>query len=93
MESTRTSRGFVVAVLLVAVVALTALNVFQDHVINVQRYELRWLLTHSTIRPDTIRSDAAASAQNKNQQTPTTSVAQIPPATKPASPSASAAKP
>jgi hypothetical protein len=93
MESTKQSRGFVVAALLAAVVALAALNVYQDHIINRQRYELRWLLTHSTIRPDAVRSDAAASAQNKNQQAPPTSVAQIPPATKPAAPSASPSKP
>jgi len=93
MESTRTSRGFVVALLSVVVLALAALNVYQDHVINRQRYELRWLMTHSTIRPDAPTANVPASAQNKNQQAPPTSVAQLPPANKPASPSASAAKP
>jgi len=43
--------------LLVAVLGLTALDIFQDRVIEKQLYELRWLTAHSTIRPDTIVAD------------------------------------
>jgi Tfp pilus assembly protein PilE len=88
MESTKTSRGFLVAVLLVAVCALTALNIYQDHVIKSQRYELRWLMTHSVIRPETIAADLARNSQGKGPQTPPASVAQLPPAAKPAAPPA-----
>jgi len=59
MESTKTSRGLLVAILLVTVVALTALDIFQDRVIERQRVELRWLITHTVIRPD-VPVDAAA---------------------------------
>ena len=39
-----------IAFLLAVVVGLTALNLYQDKVIEKQRYELQWLLTHSTIK-------------------------------------------
>jgi hypothetical protein len=50
MESTKKSSALLIAFLLAVVVGLTALNLFQDKVIEQQRYELHWLVTHSTIR-------------------------------------------
>jgi len=94
MESTKSSRGLVIAILLLAVLALTAQNIWQDHLIQRQRYELRWLLTHSTIRPDVpaaAKSAPGAPAAN-HAQAPGASVAEVPPSSKPAAP-ASTAKP
>ena len=97
MESTKKSRGLVVVVLVLVVTGLTALNVYQDHIIAKQRYELSWLMTHSTIRPDLIAADIAksgkAAAQAKSPQTATTSVAEVPPSSKPAAPAHPVAKP
>jgi len=45
--------------LLVFVVGLTSINIYQDRVIQKQRFELQWLLAHSTIRPETIVADLA----------------------------------
>jgi len=96
MESTKSSRGLVIAILIVVVLALTAQNVWQDRVIQQQRYELRWLLTHSTIRPDVPAPAAAKSAPGapaaNHAQAPGASVAEVPPSSKPAAP-ASTAKP
>jgi len=98
MESTKTSRGFLVAILVVAVVGLTALDVYQDRVIAQQRYELNWLKTHSVINLDAIAADirAAKAAQNpaKNDapKPPAADVAVVPQSSKPAAP-APAAKP
>ena len=50
MESTKRSSATLVAFLLAVVVGLTALNMYQDKVIEKQRYELQWLLTHATIK-------------------------------------------
>ena len=41
-----------IAFLLAVIVGLTALNMYQDKVIEKQRYELQWLLTHSIIKMD-----------------------------------------
>lgn len=49
MESTKNSRVTLIAFLLAVVVGLTALNIYQDKVIEKQRYELQWLMTHATI--------------------------------------------
>ncbi|HUJ41948.1 MAG TPA: hypothetical protein VLW54_15505 [Candidatus Acidoferrales bacterium] len=96
MQSTKSSRGFLLALLMVVVLGLTALNIYQDQIIHRQQYELRWLLTHSTIRPDV---PAPAAAKNvpgapaaSHAQTPAPSVAEVPPASKPV-PSAPTAKP
>jgi len=96
MQSTKSSRSFVIAILVVVVLALTAQNIWQDHLIQVQRYELRWLLTHSTIRPDAPASAAAHTAPGAppaaHAQAPAASVADVPQSSKPAAP-ASTAKP
>ena len=45
--------------LLVFAVGLTSVNIYQDHVIQKQRFELQWLVAHATIRPETIVADLA----------------------------------
>jgi hypothetical protein len=97
MESTKTSRSVVVAVLVLLVSGLTALNIYQDHVIAKQRFELHWLLTHSTIRPDILAAEAAkkapaASTPNRGNA-PAASVAEVSPSSKPAAPARPVAKP
>jgi hypothetical protein len=98
MESTKTSRGFLVAILVVVVVGLTALDIYQDHVIAHQRYELNWLKTHSIISLDAIAADVRAAqnakgaANGQAPKTPPPSVAAVPQSTKPAA-SAPTAKP
>lgn len=86
-----------VAILLLVVTGLTALDIYQDRVIAKQQFELHWLLTHSVIRPDLVAADAAKNAQGADQgkglQAPPASVAQLPPAAKPASPARPVAKP
>jgi hypothetical protein len=49
MESSKNSRVTLIAFLLAVVVGLTALNIYQDKVIDKQRYELQWLIAHATI--------------------------------------------
>ena len=92
MESTKTSRGFLIAILLLVVAGLTALDIYQDHVINKQRYELRWLMTHSIIRPDAAAVDPAkaapaatqGAAKNDPAKVSAADVAVVPQSTKPA---------
>jgi len=92
MESTKTSRGFLVAILLVVVVGLTALDIYQDHVIKFQRDQLRWLMTHSIIRPDVVATDPAKAApaavpgtvKNDAAKAPAANVALVPQSAKPA---------
>jgi hypothetical protein len=57
MESTKTSKGILIAALLVFGVGLTSIDIYQDHVIQKQRFELQWLVAHATIRPETIVAD------------------------------------
>lgn len=92
MESTKTSRGFLVAILVGTVVVMTALDIYQDRVIAQQRFELRWLMTHSVIRPD-VPMDAVAkatigSAAADAAKAAPASVAVVPPSAKPAAPTA-----
>jgi len=61
MENAKKPNYFLVVFLLLTVLGITAINIYQDRVIEKQRYELRWLLTHSTIRPDV---DVALAAKN-----------------------------
>jgi len=49
--------AFLTVFLLLTIVGLVAIDIYQDRVIQKQRYELRWLITHSIIRPDTIAAD------------------------------------
>ncbi len=97
MESTKNSKGVVIAILVLVVMGLTALDVYQDRIIAKQRFEMTWLLTHATIRPDLIAADVAKNAQGaamvNRAQAPAASVAQVPPTTKPAAPARPAAKP
>jgi hypothetical protein len=99
MESTKSSRGFLLAVLLVAVVGLTALDIYQDLIIRRQRDDLRWLMTHSVIRLDAPVPDASKPApaaqpapKNDSAKASPANVALIPPSAKPAAP-APASKP
>jgi len=99
MESTKTSRGALVAILVVTVAGLVALDIYQDRIIERQRNELRWLMTHSIIRPDAVAADAAKSApsqqgaaKNDSPKTPAADVAVVPPSSRPAAP-APASKP
>ncbi len=96
MESTKTSRGFLVAILLVVVVGLTALDIYQDRVIQKQRYELRWLVTHATIHVDANSADAAKTAPSASPsnaaKAPAADVAVLPQSSKPAA-TAHTAKP
>jgi len=57
MESTKASKGILIALLLVFGVGLTSIDIYQDHVIQKQRFELQWLVAHATIRPETILAD------------------------------------
>ena len=57
--------AFLVVFLLLTIVALVAIDMYQDRVIQRQRYELRWLMTHSIIRPD-----APASGINSQKPAP-----------------------
>jgi hypothetical protein len=97
MQSTRTSRGVLIAILALAVTGLTALNIYQDHIIAKQRYELGWLMTHSTIRMDLIAADLAKNghpaAQVKGPNGTPAIEAQVPSTAKPATVAAPAAKP
>lgn len=96
MESTKTSKGILIASLLVFGVGLTSIDLYQDHVIQKQRYELQWLVAHATIRPETIVADlkkegkipanAALSSPSKSQAPAASST----PADKPAAAAASA---
>lgn len=52
-----------IAFLLAVVVGLTALNLYQDKVIEKQRYELQWLMTHATIRMEAPQPKPGAGAQ------------------------------
>ncbi len=63
MENAKKQFNFLIVFLLLAVVAIAAIDIYQDRVIEKQRYELRWLLAHSTIRPETIAADLAKTAQ------------------------------
>lgn len=94
MESTKTSRGFLVAILCVVVVGLTALDIYQDHVIRVQRDDLRWLLTHAIIRMDANPADAAkpapSASPSNSAKAPAAAVAVVPQSTKPAAPARTA---
>ncbi|HXZ18775.1 MAG TPA: hypothetical protein VEG63_02440 [Candidatus Acidoferrales bacterium] len=96
MESTKTSRGFLVAILCVVVVGLTALDIYQDRVIERQRFELRWLLTHAIIRADAAPADAAKPAPSASPsnaaKVPAADVAVVPQSSEPAAP-AHTAKP
>ena len=82
------------AILMLVVVGMTALNIYQDHVIHRQQYELRWLLTHSVIRPDVPASAAAnnvpGAVQGSQSKAPTATVAAVPPSSKPSAPAPSA---
>jgi hypothetical protein len=51
-ESAKKPNTFIVALLLVAVLGLSALNIYQDHVIASQRVELHWMMEHGTFRYD-----------------------------------------
>lgn len=86
-------------ILLVVVAGLTALDIYQAKVIEQQKYELRWLMTHSIIRPDAIAADAQKAApanqgatKNGAAKAPAANVAVVPQSAKPAAP-APAAKP
>jgi hypothetical protein len=63
VETSKKPSVFLAVVLGLAVLALTALDIYQDKVIRQQQFELRWLVTHSTIRPETILADI----QNQKQ--------------------------
>jgi len=78
---------FIVTFLFVAVLALTGMNMYQQHVIQKQRFELRWLLAHSVIRPETIAADLE---KEKQQQSGKPEVAQSDPAASSSAPSAAA---
>jgi len=78
---------FIVTFLLVTVLALTGMNMYQEHVIQKQRFELRWLLAHSVIRPETIAADLQ---REKQQQSGKPEVAQTDPAASSSTPSTAA---
>jgi len=81
MENAKKPNYFLVVFLLLTVLGITAINIYQDRVIEKQRYELRWLLTHSTIRPDVDAALAAkvvASAKASTGQTQAANVAAVP---------------
>ena len=93
MESTKSSRGFLVAILFVALLGVTALDIYQDKVIAKQRYELNWLKTHSIISLDAIAADVRAEqaakaaqggAKNNAPRPPAADVAVVPQTSKPA---------
>jgi hypothetical protein len=67
MESTKKSHLFLIVFLLLTVVGITAIDIYQDRVIEKQRYELKWLLAHSTIRPETILADVAKGGQGASK--------------------------
>ncbi len=97
MQSTKTSKGILLASLLVFVVGLTSINIYQDRVIQKQRFELRWLMAHSTIRPETIVADLAREGKLPQKsgavQTPAANVAPAPSSAPPAAQVAPAVKP
>ena len=78
-------------------VGLTSIDIYQDHVIQKQRFELQWLVAHATIRPEMIVADlkkagklpaksAAGQPQAATVAPASSSVppaAQVPPAVKP----------
>ena len=84
-------------VLLVVVGVLTALDIYQNRIIQTQRFELGWLLTHSTIRPDTILADLQKKTQGAPAsdavKAPPANVAAVPPVAKPATPQKPTARP
>jgi hypothetical protein len=49
---------FVLVFLFAAILALTAMNIYQDHVIRSQSFEIRWMMQHGTFHIDP--SEAAA---------------------------------
>jgi hypothetical protein len=91
MENTRKQGAFLVPFLLVAVLGLTGQSIYQNHVIQRQRFELRWLLEHATIDPASIAKDLAAGAAKDGGKPlrPGASAAQA----APSAPAASNAKP
>jgi hypothetical protein len=64
MVSTKTSKAILLVSLLVFGVTLTSINIYQDRLIQKQRFELQWLMAHSTIRPETIAADLAKAAKD-----------------------------
>lgn len=72
------------------------MDIYQDHVIQRQRYEMRWLLAHATIHLDANPADVAKPAPSASPsnatKAPAADVAVLPQSSKPAAP-APAAKP
>ncbi|HKM90278.1 MAG TPA: hypothetical protein VJX29_06665 [Candidatus Acidoferrales bacterium] len=92
MQSTKTSKGILLALLLVFVVGLTSVNIYQDRVIQKQRFELQWLVTHATIRPETIVADLAKEGKlPKKSGAVQAPAANVVPAASPAPPAAQVA--
>jgi hypothetical protein len=52
MENEKKFSAFLVPFLVFAVVGLTALDIYQNRIIERQRYEMRWLVTHAKITGD-----------------------------------------
>jgi uncharacterized membrane protein len=82
MENEKKPNHFLIVFLLLTIVGITAIDIYQDRVIEKQRYELKWLLAHSQIIPETILADAAKAAQGKPSsngvQTQAANVAPVP---------------
>jgi hypothetical protein len=82
MENTKRSNNFLIVFLLLTVVGTTAIDIYQDRVIEKQRYELKWILAHSKIVPETIVADLAKAPQgppkSNGVQTQAANVAAIP---------------
>ena len=56
--------------LFLAFLALTAMNIYQDHVIRQQRFEVRWMLEHGTFRIDPAEAAAGNVPKLPLKQTP-----------------------
>ena len=84
MENAKKPNAFLVVFLLLTVVLLVAMDIYQDRLIQQQRYELHWLLTHSTIRPEAFPSDAKAPQALPKPQGTQSSAANVAPTPAPA---------
>ncbi len=98
MENEKKSSALLIGFLVVVIIGLTALDIYQDRVITIQRDDLRWLMTHATIRtelpaPAKGAPATSAPAATPSDQKPATPRAAATEAAAAVTPSGAAAKP
>lgn len=77
--------AFLIVFLLLTVLGLVAIDIYQDRVIQKQRYEIRWLMTHGTFRPDpVVASDAKAQQPAAKPESAQAQASNVAPAQSPA---------